>query len=158
VTEPTKGQVERANTAQMHVGRLLEIAADAGYRTPADVDRLFASLDAQVASLVARGGSYVTVADLRYCPLMSPMAAEQLKTQMASRNSRVLRSAGLVSHESPAAVLQFARVTREAGLKDRKVFEDPVELLRWLEDILTGDEASRLCTFLGIDPALRRRS
>jgi hypothetical protein len=139
-----------ANTARVEVGRLLEVAADGGYRTPADVDEVFAAIDAQVTSLVARGVKYIRVADWRRCPIMSPIAAGRLKDLMADRNGRVLRAAGLVSSQSPAAVLQFARLTREAGLADRKTFDDPRDLAWWLEDILTPAESQRLEQFLAL--------
>jgi hypothetical protein len=139
-----------ANTARVHVGRLVEVVADAGYRTPEEVDEVFASIDAHVTSMVARGLRCITIADWRRCPIMSPAAAARLKDLMAERNGRVLRAAGLVSNQSPAAVLQFSRLTREAGLHDRKTFQDPKELARWLADILTPLEAERLDRFLGV--------
>jgi uncharacterized protein with beta-barrel porin domain len=141
-----------ANTARVEVGRLLEVVADAGYRVPAEVDEVFTAIDAQVASLVSRGVPYITVADWRRCPIMPPAAAARLKDLMAERNARVLCSAGLVSTQSAAAVLQFARVTREAGLEDRRVFEDPNDVARWLSAILTTAESERLAKFLGIGP------
>jgi hypothetical protein len=40
-------------------------------------------------------------------------------------------------------------VVREAALPDRKMFLDESELTRWLEDVLTEEEAARLRLFLG---------
>jgi hypothetical protein len=141
-----------ANTARVEAGRLVEIAADAGYRAPEDVDAIFVTIDTEAGRLLARGLKCIVVADWRRCPLMSPEAAARLKDLMAQRNARILRSAGLVSSQSPAAVLQFARVTREAGLPDRKTFDDPRELARWLADVTTPAEAARLDRFLGVAP------
>jgi hypothetical protein len=40
-----------SNSARMQVGRLLEIRADAGYRTRADVDALFDMMEREISKL-----------------------------------------------------------------------------------------------------------
>jgi hypothetical protein len=135
------------NTARLVVGRLLEIRADAGYRTPADVDTLFDTIERTVGRLTT-GGQHITVVDWRRCPVMAPEAAARIAVRMASANGRTERSAALASSDAPVAVLQFLRVIREAGLPDRKLFSDEVELRRWLEEVLTPAEAARLRQFL----------
>jgi hypothetical protein len=135
------------NTAKFNVGRLLEIRADAGYRTAADVDALFDMIDRQLESLPPQM-QHVTVVDWRRCPLMSPEAAQRIAARISGTNGRTERSAALASHDAPVAVLQFVRVIREAGLPDRKLFFEQAELVDWLKDALSPSETQRLRVFL----------
>jgi hypothetical protein len=135
------------NTAQIKVGRLLEIRLAAGFRTAADVDAHFDNIDRTLAT-VPPGQQHVTVADWRLCPVMSPEAAQRLSSRIARLNARTERSAALASQDAPVAVLQFVRVIREAGLPDRKLFFKEDELLEWVSQLLTQDEQRRLRAFL----------
>jgi hypothetical protein len=135
------------NTAKVVVGRLLEIRADAGYRTAADVDRLFGAVGRALKTLPA-GQRHVTVVDWRRCPIMSPEAAQRIATQIAGTNAFTERSAALASNDAPVAVLQFVRVIREAGLPDRKLFFEEAELVAWLKETLSDAELRRLREFL----------
>lgn len=135
------------NTAKVSVGRLLEIRADAGYRTAADVDALFEAIHQQLRALPPEA-RHVTVVDWRRCPLMSPEAAQRIASSMSETNARTERSAALASQSAPVAVLQFLRVIREAGLPDRKLFFDEAELVSWLSEVLSPAEMRRLRTFL----------
>lgn len=134
-----------SNTAERKVGRLVEVAVDAGYQLPTDVDAVFDVIE----TLTTEGQHHITVADWRRCTVMSPQASDRLRQRLASNNRHVLRSAGLASPSSAGAVLQLLRVVREAALPDRKMFLEPGELIRWLEDVLTDEEAARLRLFLG---------
>lgn len=136
-----------ANTARIQVGRLLEIRADAGYKTLADVDLLFDAIESETAKLPA-GEHHVTVVDWRRCPVMSPEAAQHIAVRIAGTNGRTERSAALARQDSPVAVLQFLRVIREARLPDRKLFFDELELVGWLQEVLSATEAARLRAFL----------
>lgn len=135
------------NTAKVRVGRLLEIRADAGYRTAADVDALFQAIHQQLGALPPEA-RHVTVVDWRRCPLMSPEAAQRIASSMSETNARTERSAALASQNAPVAVLQFLRVIREAGLPDRKLFFDEAELVTWLSEVLSPAEMQRLRAFL----------
>lgn len=135
------------NTAKISVGRLLEIRADAGYKTRADVDALFEILGKEIAKLPP-DTHHVTVVDWRRCPLMAPEAAERIAARISDTNARTLRSAALASPDAPVAVLQFLRVIREAGLPDRKLFFSAAELVDWLKETLTPEETRRLRDFL----------
>lgn len=136
-----------ANTARLKVGRLLEIRADAGYRTAADVDVLFDTIDREVARL-PHDEQHVTVVDWRRCPVMAPEAAARIAARIANMNARTERSAALASSEAPVAVLQFLRVIREAGLPTRKLFFDAQEMRLWVSEVLTPAEAARLAQFI----------
>jgi hypothetical protein len=130
---------------------LLEIRADAGYRTAAEVDLLFDEIDREVARL-PKEVRHVTVVDWRRCPLMAPEAAGRIAARIAGMNAGTERSAALASADAPVAVLQFLRVIREAGLPDRKLFFDASEMQQWLAEVLTPTEAARLSDFLGDPP------
>lgn len=135
------------NTASLTVGRLLEVRANAGYRTPADVDAIFAAIGREVAKLPP-DARHVTVVDWRHCPLMAPEAAEHMLKKISGVNSNTERSAALASENAPMAVLQFVRLIRDANLPDRKLFVHSNELYDWLSEVLTPKERARLWTFL----------
>jgi hypothetical protein len=44
--------------------------------------------------------------------------------------------------------MQFVRLIREANLPDRKVFVSEQEAARWLDQVLTPAEGSRVRSFL----------
>jgi hypothetical protein len=136
-----------ANTAKIQVGRLLEIRADAGYRTRGDVDALFDMMERELGKL-SGNQRHVTVVDWRRCPVMAPEAAEHIATRIAATNATTERSAALAKQDAPVAVLQFVRVIREARLPDRKLFFEERELIGWLKETLTGAELVRLRAFL----------
>ena len=135
------------NTASITVGRLLEVRADAGYRTRADVDAIFEAIAREVKKLPPNE-HHVTVVDWRHCPLMDPEAAEHMLKKIASVNANTLRSAALASDNSPLAVLQFVRLIRNANLPDRKLFLHSDSLYDWLAEVLTWNERVRLMDFL----------
>ena len=135
------------NTASLTVGRLLEVRANAGYRTPADVDAIFEAIGQQLSKLPA-DAHHVAVVDWRNCPLRSPEASEHLLKKIASVNPRVTRSAAFARDDAPLAVLQFVRLIRDANLPDRKLFVNQHELYAWLSEVLTFDERARLKAFL----------
>jgi hypothetical protein len=138
------------NTARIRVGRLLEVRADRGYRTVADVDTVFDTIDREVEKL-ANSERHVTVVDWRKCPVMSPLAAARMAERIELGHGRTQLSAALANHDSPVAVLQFLHVIREAGLPDRTLFFDPGQLVEWLTGALKRTEFRRLREFLGAD-------
>jgi hypothetical protein len=136
-----------ANTARIVVGRLLEIRVAAGYRSVEDVDALFAQVGSEIDKFPS-GTRHVAVVDWRFCPVMSPAAAEYLTAQMAGKNSRTERSAALARQDSPIAVLQFVRVIREANHPARRLFFEEDEVYSWLSEVLLPAERGRLRAFL----------
>lgn len=135
------------NSADVVVGSLLEVRADAGYKCPEDVDAVFQSIGRALMKLPP-GAPHVTVVDWRHCPLMAPDAAKHMLELIQGTNANTTRSAALASPDSPSAVLQFVRLIREADLPDRKLFTDRDELYDWLAETLTNDERLRLKAFL----------
>lgn len=129
------------------MGRLVEVRAESGYRNVADVDAIFAEIGQQLAR-VPEHQKIVFVIDWRRCPVMSSEAAERMLPAIASTNPRVERSATIASKNSPTAVMQFIRLVRESKHPDRRLFYDDAELERWLGEILTPEEATRLHAFM----------
>jgi hypothetical protein len=135
------------NYCRVHVGRLVEVRAEAGYRSVAEVDAIFAEIGQQIAK-VSESEKLVFVVDWRRCPLMSREAAERMLPAITSTNPRAVRSATIASKQSPTAVMQFLRLVRESKHPDRRLFYDVTEVERWLGEILTPPEAGRLHDFL----------
>jgi len=136
-----------ANTAEIEVGRLLEVRASGGYRTVADVDALFDKIDDEFAKLQPRT-ALVTVVDWRQCPVMNPEAATRIVERITRLNGRTERSAALATESAPSAVLQFMRLIRESKLDDRRMFFDAKKLIAWLDKVLNEEERQRLRSFL----------
>ncbi|HVZ34469.1 MAG TPA: hypothetical protein VG963_18700 [Polyangiaceae bacterium] len=135
------------NTAAIHVGRLLEVRADAGYRTVSEVDQLFELIQAELDKF-PRIQRYITVVDWRRCPLMESRASERIVQRIVAQNPRTERSAALASRDSPVAVLQFMRLIRETQHPERRMFFEPDELSAWLREVLIDEEYARLQAFL----------
>src|SRR5262245_16217651 len=135
------------NRCRVHVGRLVEVRAESGYRRPEDVDAIFAEIGEQVAK-IPESEKFIVVVDWRRCPVMSGEAVEHMLPAITSTNPRSLRSATLASRRSSTAVMQFIRLIRESHHADRRLFYDGFELEKWLRDVLTAEEATRLHDFL----------
>jgi len=146
----------RHNTAEIRVGRLLEVRPAAGYANTAAVDLLFDALEQQTRK-VPSDVRLVAAVDWRFCPLMSPEAAQRVSQRIAANNLRTERSAALVDSDAPIAVLQFLRVIREANLPDRKLFFQQLELIQYLTEPLTFAELARLHSFLAEGTATAAR-
>jgi hypothetical protein len=133
------------NTAEIHVGRLLEIRLDAGYRTLEDVDALCDQLSEAVRALQSK---HVTVIDWRRCPFMSDECAKYVGTKMAWVNARTERTATIVTADLPANVIQLFRLIKEAKNPMRQLFDDEADAIRWLSEVLTAEELVRAREFL----------
>lgn len=136
-----------SNTVSLRVGSLLEIRAYAGYRTVAEVDSTFDEIERLVSGLPAPH-RHAKVIDWRRCPLMAPAAAERAAQRITSANGTTVRSAVLMRSNMSLNVLQHTRLTRDAGLLNRRVFFETTELTAWLGEVLTTAESERLLQFL----------
>lgn len=135
------------NYAAIRVGRLLEIRAEAGYKSPADVDALFDVIEAELIK-VARPRQVVTVVDWRRCPVMEATAAQRMLERIVAINPRTERSAALATAKAPVAILQFMRLIRESRNPDRRMFLNAPELVTWMDEVLEAEEKQRLRDFL----------
>lgn len=128
----------------------MEFRADAGYRSVADVDAMFADF-VREAKKVPSGERLVIISDWRKTPVMASDACELVLKKITANNPRVLRSSAIASKDSPIAVLQFVRLVRDSKHPDRRLFFDEGELVSWLGDCLTPREAGRLRAFLAYE-------
>ena len=135
----------KTNTAELKVGRLLEVRAEAGYRSKEDVDAIFEQIGRAMPKL-PEGSQHIVVADWRRCPIMSPEAADYMAESIARSNPSLLRSAALTQYSAPTSVVQFLRIIREAN--HRQLFRSSDELIRWLDEVMTLAESRRLRDFL----------
>jgi hypothetical protein len=135
------------NTVAIVQGRLLEIRADAGYRSAQDAEQVTRAIQRESVK-VPLNVRAVIVVDWRRCPVMSDDASARLVEHMRSNNARVERSAALASQKSSIAVLQFLRMLRESAHPDRRLFFEPEPLIEWLAEVLTPEELKRLGDFL----------
>jgi hypothetical protein len=137
------------NTIELHVGRLLEIRANAGFQTLADLERLQAGLVA-IGSRVSSATKFILVSDWRAVGMMSPPIATRVQEALLRNNSRVIRSAILTLPDRSLANLQVLRLVREAENEVRRHFTSATELHRWLSEIATAGEKERLAEFLDL--------
>jgi len=135
------------NTAEVRVGRLLEVRIDAGYRTVDEVDALFAALANAVRAL-PKDAKHVTIVDWRRCPIMAPDCAAYVVQHMVAVNARTERSATVASVEAPTNVLQFTRLIRDSNNPMRQLFNDAESAVTWLSEVLTPKEQQRARAFL----------
>jgi len=135
------------NKVALVVGRLIEVSADGGYRSLADVKEVFGEI-ARASMRLPAGQRAVLVVDWRRCPIMSAEAADCLRERMMGNNAQIDRSAALASRDSPVALLQFLRVIRESANPNRRLFDDAAELRAWLDDVLVPTERDRLREFV----------
>lgn len=136
------------NTCELHVGRLLELRIDAGYRDRSEVVEIFSKIMAVIAQ-VSNTQRLIVVTDWRNCKVMAEDAAEQLTAGIRGTNPRIERSGALLPTRSPVATLQFRRVLLETQNPERRGFTDPENLIAWLSEVLTPEEVARLRIFLG---------
>jgi hypothetical protein len=137
----------RKNSAEVRVGRLLEVRVDAGYRSADDVDALFDMLAAAVKTLPT-GSKHVTIVDWRLCPIMSPETATYVTRRMVAVNETTERSATVAPVDAPTTVLQFARLIRASNHPFRRLFHEEMAATSWLGEILNEEEQKRLRAFL----------
>jgi hypothetical protein len=130
-------------TIERRVGRLVEVRIVA----PLSTEDL-TQFPLQFTSAAGQE-QVVACADMRGLNLLGPGMSEEFGQNLRQGNSIVLRSALLVPKSAAAVKLQMNRMTREAGVAIRRVFDDPLPLCQWMSEVLTAEEATRLASFLG---------
>lgn len=138
-----------SNTCEINVGRLLEIRVAAGYHSVRDVDRMIGMMQTHFGKL-GTCERYVIVADWRNVAMMSPDTAVRAKEMLTRSNPRVIRSSILTLPERSLANLQVLRLVREADIENRRHFTSAIDQHRWLSEVLTEPEQSRLAEFLDL--------
>ncbi|HKH49954.1 MAG TPA: hypothetical protein VKM72_35315 [Thermoanaerobaculia bacterium] len=131
------------HTVQNVTGRLVEVRV----ATPLTLEEVQQFVGEHQAAIGRIPGRYVGVVDLLHADVFPADAAQRLIQLLSVMAERVERSAFLIG-ESALFSLQIERVIRNAASSNRKAFRDPAELSRWLGEILTPAEQSRLDQFL----------
>lgn len=136
-----------ANSCEVRVGRLMEIRIDRGFLSTDDVEDMRRNI-ARGFEHVGPDVNVVVVADWTQTRLMAGDAADAFGKMIGSFNDRIERSGILSSPNSPTTVLQFLRVVRESKHPNRRLFDQPGELMTYLDALLTPAESERLAQFL----------
>lgn len=136
------------NTCEHHVGRLIEIRIEAGYRSLADITDIYAEI-ARLSGIIPSTRRLVLAIDWRKCFVMAEEAAQQLLSSMRGTNARIERSGALLPVESHVAMLQLHRMLRETQNPARRGFDVAQDLVAWLSEVLTPEEIARLRVFIG---------
>lgn len=146
LTERDPGDLR--NTCELHVGRLIEIRIEAGYRDLADITNIYAQI-ARLSGSVTSSRKLVLAIDWRKCFVLAEAVAEQLLSSMRGTNERIERSGALLPLQSPVTMMQLHRMLRESQNPARRGFDDPEALIAYLSEVLTPEETSRLRAFVG---------
>ena len=135
------------NSCEFVVGGLLEVRVGYGYRSVADVDAMITMIR---SAITARRSleKFAIVADWRNVHIMPPEVAQRAREMLAGNNLRVTRSAILTLPESPTSNLQVVRLVREAENTQRRHFAAVPDLERWLGEVLSPAQTTRLKAFL----------
>jgi len=135
------------NTCEFVVGGLLEVRVGYGYRSISDVEAMITMIR---SAITARGTlqKFAIVADWRSVHIMPPEVAQRAREMLAGNNLRVTRSAILTLPENPTTNLQVVRLVREAENPQRRHFAAVPELQRWLGEVLSPTQITRLASFL----------
>ncbi|MET0384594.1 MAG: hypothetical protein ABW321_01480 [Polyangiales bacterium] len=136
----------RHNTCQVIVGRLMEIAVDAGYHAVSDIDDMIGQMEGHFAR-VPEPTRFVIAADWRACKLFTPAVAARAVHMLLRSHARVERRAILHAANQPTSVLQVLRIVGESQLTNSRVFTDPAELQRWLGEVVDSAEHERVQAF-----------
>lgn len=130
-------------SCEHHSGRLIEIRLQGNMK----IEDLVQLRDKHVGFLTRLPGQVVILTDVRKVQLFQSETSDTLIAMMAALNPRIDRSAILVN-ESALVRLQATRVIQESGQTVRRLFDDPISLLTWLSEVLTGEEFARARLFL----------
>lgn len=133
------------NTCKIVEGRLMEINVTGGYRSVEDVDTMMQLIKETIGRV---GKPVVIFADWRHCGLFSDSVAERVTWMLTRDNPMVDRSAILHDDTHKVLLLQVARLIREGGHTNRRVFTDGMELSKYLGERLTLAERDRLDALL----------
>lgn len=133
-------------TAEQRVGRLVEA-------------RVFSLRDRGEADQYSRDLGRVIVgsktplppvlcADHRPVAVYSQDVSDRLSELFGVMNSKLARVAILVSPTNATLRMQLARIVREAGFTERRVFVEAREGQQFLDEVLDASERARLDQFL----------
>lgn len=131
------------HTVQNVTGRLVEVRV----ATPLTLEEIQQFIREHQTAISRIPERYVGVVDLLHADIFPADVTQRLIQLLSVMADRVERSAFLIG-ESAVLSLQIERVIRNAANPNRRAFRDPDQLSRWLGEILTPAEISRLDQFL----------
>jgi hypothetical protein len=144
-----KPNVQRPWTVERRVGYLVEIRVN--HLDSLDEVRRFTN---EIVKVAGPSGECVLVVDLRTPVIFAPDVADGVIALM-TRANRVRKKTGiLLADEHAVFGMQLARLVRKVGDPNRQTFYNPVQMLTWLADVVTPDEAKRAHGFIGVHRAL----
>jgi len=127
-------------TVAKKVGRLVE-AYMRDRVTPEELDGADRGMGQALGELPGKG---VVLADFRQAKFLVQEDSAHLLQLFRRYNSRIERSAILVSASSAVGALQMERMVREAHYASRRAFHDALEAAAWLDEVLAPPERTRL--------------
>jgi hypothetical protein len=133
-------------TIENNVGRLIEIRMQS-LQTLAEVQQFWRSFGEVVNQLPAP--SFVICTDVHQASVFPPDVADAMIAGMQRDNPRLERN-GFLLGASAVFTLQVERMIREAHSPRCRSFREPIGLVHWLEEVLTGTESLALRRFLGV--------
>jgi hypothetical protein len=140
--------MQRGNTCQRVVGRLVEVRIEAGYRSVEDLEAM-AGMVTAAFDQVPNHESVVLVADWRRCDtLMGAGIADRAVEVLTRVNPRILRGALVLQPDSPTAIMQLVRIVKESNHPNWQIFTSTEALCQWLGEVTSPEERARLVALL----------
>jgi hypothetical protein len=94
----------------------------------------------------------VVCTDVRACPLVAPEVSERIIRLMRNDSPHIRRN-GFIAQNGAIICLQLRRMILESGPPDcRQVFQSDSALIRWLSEVTSNSEQTRLRMFLDSIP------
>jgi DNA-binding TFAR19-related protein (PDSD5 family) len=136
------------HNVEHHVGRLVEVRL----ASPLSADEVQKFVQELNAVLKKLPGKYVGLVDLHDAHVFPPAISESLIQLLSAAAARVERAAFLIN-ESAIFALQVERILRSSNSENRKAFRNLDEAVKWLGDVMTPEERTRLKTATMVKPA-----
>jgi hypothetical protein len=131
-------------TVESRVGRLIE-ARFASPLTHAEMEQAMRRAQALV---FASPGRIVSCTDVTGLEMVPPTAVDLLVGLFTRDAPKVERAALLLPGSKSTVAIQMEHTIRRAGIPNRMTFQDVAPLQRWLGEVLTPPEQTRLTQFL----------
>jgi hypothetical protein len=130
---------------QNRVGRLVE-ARFSSPLTRADVE---SAIETTRGLVTAAPGRLVFCSDTRMLHLIPADTVDLLVGMLTRQTPKIERTAFLAPPQSTVRI-QLDHILRKANSAERMCFNDPVPLVKWLDDVLNPNERVRLKAFLTV--------
>ncbi len=135
-----------ADTPVYSVGRSVGKLVEIRIWSPVSVEETIPWAIEHDAVITSIDGPYVCLVDLVDAKVFPQVVVDAYVATMKNE-PRLLRT-GTLLNESPTFGMQIERMIREANHRERRTFRAPVELYRWLSEVLDDAERARLRALL----------